>query len=153
MAVLTDSPRVVPIGLALLVVYALITVQHVEDFRSDLALWSAAVKVTPERPRVQINYGAQLVLAQRFTEAEQTFAYARALTTKDRVRPDEYPRLRSVSAQNLAVLIQLRAPTDPAAQREVAALFAEAYAVWPEGFTPPKTESIRSTQEIIEGPR
>jgi hypothetical protein len=72
----------VGIGLIVLALLAWGTARQLPRFRTDLALWGAAVRVTPMLPRPALNYATALRKIDRHDEA--VFWLIRAGQTADR---------------------------------------------------------------------
>jgi hypothetical protein len=117
---------------ALVVILAVLSARRVPTYADNLTLWSAAITIAPTKPRVLINYGAELVIANRLNDAQAAFTRARAQTFLPTVRPEEYRRLRAVANQNIVTLLSLN-PT-PEHQQQIAVLMDEAYRADPKIF-------------------
>lgn len=72
----------VGVGVILLGILAARTASTIPRFHSDLALWEAAVAVTPSLPRPALNYATALRKAGRTDEA--LIWFIRAAETSDR---------------------------------------------------------------------
>lgn len=66
----------VGVGLIVLALLAGGTARQMPHYRSDLALWGAAVSVTPMLPRPALNYATALRKANRAQEAVPWFVRA-----------------------------------------------------------------------------
>lgn len=71
--------RRVLIGLLVLGLCAWRTHERAQDWRSDQALWSAAVRTAPTLPRPRANLGAALLRTGRFAEASEAVRQAARL--------------------------------------------------------------------------
>ncbi len=72
----------VAVGLATLALIA-VSATRLADYRSETALWEAAQRQTPTRPRVLNNLGVAYMEARRWDEAIATFEHAIALHPDD----------------------------------------------------------------------
>jgi tetratricopeptide (TPR) repeat protein len=80
------------IVLALVSSSVVLTRQRNDEFRSEDALWAAAVRHQPENARAQGNLGAALVRQRRYAEAEGPLRLSLAL------RPDDQDTLSNLGA-------------------------------------------------------
>jgi protein O-mannosyl-transferase len=74
--------RGVIIGVALSVIFGVLTARRNEDYRSELAIWSDTVAKCPDNPWAYLSEGHALLLLGRLTEARDQFE------TALRIKPD-----------------------------------------------------------------
>lgn len=70
-------------GAALLAVLALVSAVRVGDYRSEVALWEAAARAAPDKPRVLNNLGVAYIESARWPEARAVLRRAQALAAGD----------------------------------------------------------------------
>lgn len=80
-------------GLATLALIA-VSATRLADYRDETALWEAAQRQTPTRPRVLNNLGVAYMEARRWDEAVATLEYAIALHPDDALIRDNLLRAR-----------------------------------------------------------
>ena len=91
MNVRSDRGSVIAV-MALVVVYAALSVQYSRIWRDELSVWTRAAVMAPLKPRAQINYALALLEHGRFSEASEVLDYAESLASlpllTDRERDD-----------------------------------------------------------------
>ena len=81
------------VGVAALALIA-VSATRLADYREETALWEAALRQTPTRPRVLNNLGVAYMEARRWDEAIATFEHAIAMHPDDALIRDNLLRAR-----------------------------------------------------------
>ncbi len=132
------------------IVLGWLTARRNEDYRDPLTLWGVTVGQQPDNPRARMNYGTALSTAGRLDDAREQFATAVRLS----------PAFAEAHYSLAGILIQLRQPTQAAAEAEEAVRlkpdFAEAHyllgtALLQEGRTDASLEQLQAALRLRPG--
>ncbi len=82
---------------------------YVEMWRSDLTIWQHAATVSPQKPRVLVNYGLALMRDGHLDEAQRVFLLAQTAAAQPWVPSWDRQDTIQATARNLTVIALLRA--------------------------------------------
>ena len=83
MVILLSSRQLIMVAMVLLISASTLTIMRNSDYRSEITLWQATVKLSPNKSRVQNNLGYAYFLAGQPDKARQYYLEALALDNQN----------------------------------------------------------------------